>query len=208
MLPFRNAHCLLRKHLVQLGCFLSLILIAKCAKELTANISRFLLMEVTDMNWDWNWGKDYGCLDPEAHYSIWILCVSHAPFSFLPSHTPVTAAGRRLPSWEAPMILFLCRQGISWKTDSYVPPCFKSLAWPGVLHSSPGNIWPVLYWGDAERDLAAIDLTEMDECVHIADLKKTTLHQVNAMLSTCFWKLWSRIIWKIKKCRDLTPASN
>lgn len=50
MLPFRNAHCMLRKHLVQLGCFLSLILIAKCAKELTANISRFLLMEVTDMN--------------------------------------------------------------------------------------------------------------------------------------------------------------
>jgi len=37
---------------VQLGCFLSLILTAKCAKGLAENISRFLLMEVIDMNWE------------------------------------------------------------------------------------------------------------------------------------------------------------
>lgn len=53
MLPFRDAHRMVRKHLVQLGhwfSFLSLILIAKCAKVLTVNISGFLLMEVRDMN--------------------------------------------------------------------------------------------------------------------------------------------------------------
>lgn len=50
MFPFRNTHRMLRKLLVHLGGLLSLILVAKCVKELTANISRFLLMQVTDMN--------------------------------------------------------------------------------------------------------------------------------------------------------------
>lgn len=86
MFPFRNAHCTLREHLVQRGCFLSVILIAKCAKELPANTSRFLLMEVTDTNGrGWNQGTDYGYLEPEAHYSIQILRAS-APL-LIPSLT-------------------------------------------------------------------------------------------------------------------------
>lgn len=35
---------------MQFGCFLSINLIAKCAEELSASISNFLLMEVADIN--------------------------------------------------------------------------------------------------------------------------------------------------------------
>lgn len=99
MSPFRNTPCMLRRHLVQFGCFLSINLIAKCAEELTASISNFLLMEVTDINGETGIKGQimaFMTLKFLKSYGSWVLLLP--PLSLLPSHTPGTAVGGRLPS--------------------------------------------------------------------------------------------------------------
>lgn len=185
MLPFRNAHCMLRKHLVQLGCFLSLILIAECAKELTANISRFLLMEVTDMNWETGIKGQIMAVWSLKHIVAYRSRVLLLPPSRSFPHTLLELQwGEGFPLRKHQWSFSFADRKFLGRQTAMFPHALK--AWLSLLHFSPGDIWPVLYWGDAERDLAAVDLTEIN--VHIADFKKTTLHQINVMLSILLGK--------------------
>lgn len=109
---------------------------------------------------DWNEGTDYGFLEPELDCILWILSASPAS-SLIPSLSyPWNCSGRKVSFLESISDLFLCQQGVSWKSREL---CFEGLAWPGLLHLSLSNIWPLLYWGDTERVLTVTTLTEMDE---------------------------------------------
>lgn len=132
---------------------------------------------------DWNHGPGYGCLEPEARYSIGNLWASPAPI-LIPSltHCWNSVGGSFLLGKHQWSFSFADRERLGSQMPVF-PPCFEGFPCPGLLHCYPSNIWPVPYWGDAGRDLAVTGLTEVNGWVHTADLKKTALHQIKARLS-------------------------
>lgn len=107
--------------------------------------------------------------------SVYSLC-SPPSYSFL--HTLMELQWKKTfllgkHQWS----LFLYTQGISWTAHGYSPPCFEGVAWTSLLKFSL-----VLHWGNGERDFCSSG-SHWDECVHITDLRKTGIYQINVMLS-------------------------
>lgn len=152
---FRYTHYMLRMHLVQFGCFLSINLIAKCAEELSASISNFLLMEVADINGETGIKGQimaFMTLKFIKSYGSWVLLTP--PWSLLPSHTPGTAVGGRLPS----SVMFSFESFLEEQTAVQGT---LGLAWLAAPFSEQYLTTPLLGWCWV---LAVAALTEMEEC--------------------------------------------
>lgn len=180
MFRFRNTPCMLRKHLVQFGCFLSINLIAKCAKELTANISNFLLIEITDMNWETGIkGQIMDFWSPKhiTSYGSWALLLP-------PSHSfPLTPLELQ---WEEGFPPGKHQWSFSFADRELLgrPDSCALKAWLGLACCT-------ILWVIFDHSFIGVLLKESLQWqlslrmnVHTADLKKTTLHWINVMLTT------------------------
>lgn len=193
MSPFRNTHCMLRKHLVQFGIFLSFNLITKCGKDLTASISKFCWwklqiwierLESRKRLWLFGaWSTLYP-MDPEC-------------FSCPSSHSfPLKALGLQ---WEEGFLpgkhlwSFLLQTG-HFLEDQTAVLRRLGLAWPAALFSELYLTTPFLgwcwkspcsdnsHWNELMFMLHWKDHITLDKC-HVVNLKKKC----------------ARLIWKIKK---------
>lgn len=123
---------------------------------------------------------NYGFLEPEAHYILWILSASPAPLLIPSLSHPWNCSERKASllgkQWS---FSFVDREFLG-RPDSCASKTWLRLAcctflWVIFDHSFIGVILKEsLQW--------QLSLRRMN--VHIADLKKTTLHWINAMLST------------------------